>query len=176
MYEITAKMAISEAKRRAEDQIRSTISRAQLCVKNKISYSFGEKNPDIGLDCSGLVTYCVPGELLPNGVEKQFRHLALWIFKGEDIYYIDVGDLVFFAKKNKPEIVSHVGIIEKVNLHSTTIIHSSELRGGVVRDKFNLVQNTFREDYLILGIAKIYPFLFRYFLKDEINKEKKDAV
>jgi len=171
MYELTAKTAISEAHCRLKSQINIAISRAQECIENNVPYVYGGKTPD-GLDCSGLITYCFP-RLLPDGTEKQFNHLKLWIFSGQDISFVDVCDLVYFAEKTTSHVVSHVGVIEKVSPYNATIIHSTPARGGVVRDEFDFVKNAFRETYFALGIAKIRPFLFRCFLKDEINKELK---
>lgn len=167
----TAKAAIASAYQRLENQLNIAILRAQECLKNKVPYVYGGKTPD-GLDCSGLITHCIP-RVFPDGTENQFKHLAFWIFDGKDLRYIDVCDIVFFAKKTNPQSVSHVGIVEKVRSDSATIIHSSQSKNGVIRDEFDFIQNIFRKTYVSVGVAKIRPFLFRCFLKDEINRELK---
>jgi len=169
MYDLTMKLAFQEAHRRVDHQIRRAISRARSCLDTHVPYLMGGKTPD-GLDCSGLITHCVP-RVLPEGVQKQFEHLRKWMFVGDEIKYIDMGDIIFFAEKTSNNKISHVGIVEKTINTNVLIIHSSEYQKGVVRDIFDTKQNSFRESYLVVGVAKLRPFLFRCFLKDEINKE-----
>ena len=69
-------------------------------------YRFGGKNPDAGLDCSGMVSYVfdkAAGVKLPGSAADIAR-------KGRaiDIAELRPGDLVFFNTRNKPH--SHVGI------------------------------------------------------------------
>lgn len=69
-------------------------------------YRFGGKNPDAGLDCSGMVSYVfdkaanvkLPGSAAD--IAKQGRRI--------DMASLRPGDLVFFNTRHKP--YSHVGI------------------------------------------------------------------
>lgn len=69
-------------------------------------YRFGGKNPDAGLDCSGMVSYVfdkaadikLPGSAAD--IAKKGRTV--------DVASLKPGDLVFFNTRNKP--YSHVGI------------------------------------------------------------------
>jgi len=167
----------NSAEKRTIEQINSMLDRATGCLKNKIPYLFGGKTLD-GLDCSGLVTYCI-NSILPEGTEKQLKHLEKWLFTEEDIKYFDIGDLVFFSKKYYNNVTTvkessdslHVGIVSSVFGNTVSIIHASETRGCVVQDNFDVQTNIFRKEYICIGIAKIKPFLFRFFLSDEINKD-----
>jgi cell wall-associated NlpC family hydrolase len=71
-----------------------------------VGYRFGGKNPDAGLDCSGMVAYLyqqVTGARLPHNAAAIAR-LARPIARDE----LQEGDLVFFNTRDKP--YSHVGI------------------------------------------------------------------
>ena len=71
-----------------------------------VGYQFGGKNPEAGLDCSGMVTF-----IYRNAVNMDLRGSAADIAKrGRPIAKseLQVGDLVFFNTRNKP--FSHVGI------------------------------------------------------------------
>lgn len=71
-----------------------------------VGYRFGGKNPDAGLDCSGMVAYLyqqVTGMRLPHNAAAIAR-LARPIARDA----LQEGDLVFFNTRNKP--YSHVGI------------------------------------------------------------------
>ncbi len=71
-----------------------------------IGYRFGGRNPDAGLDCSGMVSYIyqqVGGLKLPHSAAEIAR-LTRPIERGA----IKPGDLVFFNTRNRP--FSHVGI------------------------------------------------------------------
>lgn len=69
-------------------------------------YRFGGKNPEAGLDCSGMVSY-----VFDQSANIKLRGSAADIAKrgrAVDIAYIQPGDLVFFNTLNRPH--SHVGI------------------------------------------------------------------
>lgn len=172
MYQRTAKVSLEQADRRLKHQINIALGRAQGCLENRVPFKMGGKTPD-GLDCSGLVEHCYP-RVLPQGTEKQFEKLKKWLFFEHDMKYTEEGDIVFFAEKERPDVIAHVGIVLAKKGENITIIHSSELRGGVVRDTFSYVQNILRE-YFAKAVGKIRPFLFRCFLEDELNREVKNA-
>ena len=69
-------------------------------------YRFGGKNPEAGLDCSGMVSYVfdkAAGVKLPGSAADIARR-----GKPIDIAQLRPGDLVFFNTRNRP--YSHVGI------------------------------------------------------------------
>jgi cell wall-associated NlpC family hydrolase len=69
-------------------------------------YRFGGRNPDSGLDCSGMVAYIyeqVTGARLPHSA-REIARLARPVSRTE----LQPGDLVFFNTRNRP--YSHVGI------------------------------------------------------------------
>jgi cell wall-associated NlpC family hydrolase len=69
-------------------------------------YRFGGKNPDAGLDCSGMVSY-----VFDQAVGIKLRGSAADIARrGQPVPLSQLrpGDLVFFNTRNKPH--SHVGI------------------------------------------------------------------
>ena len=69
-------------------------------------YRFGGKNPDAGLDCSGMVSYVfdkAAGLKLPGSAADIARH-----GRPVDAAQLRPGDLVFFNTRNRP--YSHVGI------------------------------------------------------------------
>jgi NlpC/P60 family protein len=71
-----------------------------------IGYRFGGKNPDSGLDCSGMVAYLydkVIGAHLPHNAADIAR-----LARPIDRSALQAGDLVFFNTRNHP--FSHVGI------------------------------------------------------------------
>ena len=69
-------------------------------------YRFGGKNPDAGLDCSGMVSY-VYGQAAGIRLAGSAADIAR---KGRpvELSRLRPGDLVFFNTRNKP--YSHVGI------------------------------------------------------------------
>ena len=71
-----------------------------------IDYRFGGKNPESGLDCSGMVSYIYEKAL---GI-KLPHHAAQIARLGQEIEMTQIapGDLVFFNTQNRP--FSHVGI------------------------------------------------------------------
>lgn len=71
-----------------------------------IDYRFGGKNPERGLDCSGMVAYIFKNAIGLNlvGNARQIASLARQI----DATELRPGDLVFFNIQNRA--YSHVGI------------------------------------------------------------------
>ena len=71
-----------------------------------IGYRFGGKNPESGLDCSGMVAYIyekVTGARLPHNA-REIARLARPVERSA----LQAGDLVFFNTRNRP--FSHMGI------------------------------------------------------------------
>ncbi len=69
-------------------------------------YRFGGKNPDAGLDCSGMVSYVyakVAGVELPHNAAR-----IAGLTRPVDKAKLRPGDLVFFNTQNRP--YSHVGL------------------------------------------------------------------
>jgi hypothetical protein len=165
----TVKAAFQVARGLLKNQIDTTIKRADDYLLRRVPYLLGGKTPD-GLDCSGLITQCYP-LFLPDGAQKQFEHLKRWLFINSDICFADRGDLAFFANKNDPQNVSHVGIVTEIINRRVFVIHSSEKLKAVSKNELHLDHNEFRIDYICVGIAKMELFLFHWFLEDEINKE-----
>ena len=113
-----------------------TISQAPLAVSeqgNEVAlyalglidtgYRFGGKNPDAGLDCSGMVSY-----VFDQSVNLKLKGSAADIARRGrivDIAYIQPGDLVFFNTMNKP--LSHVGIY----IGEGRFIHAPSSKGKV---------------------------------------------
>ncbi|MEC4717634.1 C40 family peptidase [Noviherbaspirillum sp. CPCC 100848] len=93
----------------------------------KTGYRFGGKNPDAGLDCSGMVTYVyrqaagMPLSGNAASLAREGREAA--------ISQLRAGDLVFFNTLGQP--FSHVGIY----LGKGEFIHAPNSRGKVRVDK-----------------------------------------
>jgi cell wall-associated NlpC family hydrolase len=88
-----------------------------------IDYRFGGKNPEAGLDCSGMVSY-----VFDQSVNLKLKGSAADIARRGrivDIAYIQPGDLVFFNTMNKP--LSHVGIY----IGEGRFIHAPSSKGKV---------------------------------------------
>lgn len=86
-------------------------------------YRFGGKNPEAGLDCSGMVSY-----VFEKAVGKQVKGSAADIAKrGRSVERdaIQPGDLVFFNTSNRP--YSHVGIY----IGEQRFIHAPSSKGKV---------------------------------------------
>ena len=88
-----------------------------------IDYRFGGKNPDSGLDCSGMVSYiyrhALGIELPPNAAK------IAQIGREIDTARMAPGDLVFFNTSGKP--FSHVGIY----LGDNRFIHAPSSNGKI---------------------------------------------
>ncbi|WP_019917738.1 C40 family peptidase [Methyloversatilis discipulorum] len=88
-------------------------------------YRFGGRNPDSGLDCSGMVSWIfeqVAGIRLPHNA-AQIARLA----RPVDRASLQPGDLVFFNTSGKPH--SHMGIYAGEG----RFIHAPSTRGKYVR-------------------------------------------
>lgn len=172
MNEELSRAKLKSAENRVNTQLVVAIERARAYLEKRVEYKWGSKT-DEALDCSGLMTKCYP--ILFEGTEKQYEQLRKWLFTGTDLRFIEHGDIVFFAEKNNATRVLHVGIVEQIENRVARIIHSSESRGGVVKDNFDIEKNVFCETYFAVAVAKIRPFLFRRFLNDEIMRSLQDA-
>jgi cell wall-associated NlpC family hydrolase len=88
-----------------------------------IGYRFGGKNPEAGLDCSGMVSY-----VFRESVNLSLQGSAADLAKrgrAVDVAYIQPGDLVFFNTLNRPH--SHVGIY----IGEGRFIHAPSSKGKV---------------------------------------------
>lgn len=88
-----------------------------------IDYRFGGKNPEAGLDCSGMVSY-----VFAQSADIRLQGSAADMAKRGrpvDIAYIQPGDLVFFNTLNRPH--SHVGIY----IGEGRFIHAPSSKGKV---------------------------------------------
>ena len=86
-------------------------------------YRFGGKNPEAGLDCSGMVSY-----VYQKSVDKQLAGSAADLARqGKPVpaSQLRPGDLVFFNTRNKP--YSHVGIY----IGDERFVHAPNSRGKV---------------------------------------------
>lgn len=86
-------------------------------------YRFGGRNPEAGLDCSGLVTY-VYGQTLRLALPHDAARIAR-IARPIGREALQPGDLVFFNTLDRP--FSHVGIY----LGDERFIHAPSSRGRV---------------------------------------------
>jgi cell wall-associated NlpC family hydrolase len=88
-----------------------------------VGYQFGGKNPDAGLDCSGMVSF-----IYRNAVNIDLRGSAADIAKKGrpiDRTRLQAGDLVFFNTMNRP--YSHVGIF----IGDGKFIHAPSTHGRI---------------------------------------------
>jgi cell wall-associated NlpC family hydrolase len=100
-------------------------------------YRFGGKNPEAGLDCSGMVSYVYEHAVgfRLTGSAAQMAAVGRWVANGE----MQPGDLVFFNTRNFPR--SHVGIYigEGRFVHapgSNGKVAVTSLRSGYFADRF----------------------------------------
>lgn len=86
-------------------------------------YRFGGRNPEAGLDCSGMVSYIVEqvsGRKLPhNAAQIAYRTRPIQVAE------LQPGDLVFFNTSNRPH--SHMGIY----MGKRQFVHAPSSRGVV---------------------------------------------
>ncbi|MBS1159023.1 MAG: hypothetical protein H6R15_1442 [Proteobacteria bacterium] len=92
-------------------------------------YRFGGKNPEAGLDCSGMVSY-VYGQALGLKVQGSAADLAR---RGRPIerHLLRPGDLVFFNTRQRS--FSHVGIY----LGDARFVHAPSTNGRVRIDRLS---------------------------------------
>lgn len=86
-------------------------------------YQFGGKNPEAGLDCSGLVTY-----VFNSAADIPLRGSAADMARqgtAVSIEQLRPGDLVFFNTRNRPR--SHVGIY----IGDDRFVHAPKTNGKV---------------------------------------------
>ncbi len=86
-------------------------------------YRFGGRNPEAGLDCSGMVSYIVEqvsGRNLPHNAAQIAR-----ITKPIKVSELRPGDLVFFNTLNRPH--SHMGIY----MGEGRFVHAPSSRGQI---------------------------------------------
>lgn len=86
-------------------------------------YQFGGRNPEAGLDCSGMVSYIVEqvsGKRLPHNAAK-IAQTTRPIKRGA----LQPGDLVFFNTLKRPH--SHMGVY----LGDNRFLHAPNSRGSV---------------------------------------------
>jgi cell wall-associated NlpC family hydrolase len=86
-------------------------------------YRFGGKNPEAGLDCSGMVSY-IYGKAAGVKLEGSAAQMAQ-LGRRVDHRDIQPGDLVFFNTLNRPR--SHVGIY----VGDGRFVHAPQSRGKV---------------------------------------------
>lgn len=104
------------------DSARQEIAMTALSLLDT-GYQFGGKNPEAGVDCSGMVAF-----VYQNAVGLSLPHNAAAIAKiAKSIapHELKVGDLVFFNTTGKS--FSHVGIF----LGEDRFIHAPSTRGKV---------------------------------------------
>jgi len=111
-----------------------------------VGYRFGGRNPDAGLDCSGMVSYIyqqVAGLKLPHSAAEIAR-LTRPIERGA----IKPGDLVFFNTRNQP--FSHVGIyvgddrfVHAPNSNGKVRVES--IRSAYFATRFEAARSLFRD-------------------------------
>lgn len=119
-----------------------TITQAPLAVSEKgnevvlyalglidTGYRFGGKNPEAGLDCSGMVSY-IYGQATGLKVFGSASDLAR---KGRPIQreVLRPGDLVFFNTQNRP--FSHVGVY----IGDARFVHAPSTNGRVRIDRLS---------------------------------------
>ena len=92
-------------------------------------YRFGGKNPEAGLDCSGMVAY-IYGKAVGVKVSGSAADIAR---KGHPVERASLrpGDLVFFNTRNAP--FSHVGIY----IGENRFVHAPSSNGRVRIDQLN---------------------------------------
>jgi hypothetical protein len=167
-----ASATILVSQRYVDLQISDALIHARSYCEKNVKYKWGGKTGE-ELDCSGLVAKCYP--VLTEGVDQQFEQLKAWLFLDFDLRFAEYGDVVFFCEKPHLNHVSHVGIVEDVRANQVIVIHSSQMRGGVVRDCFSLSDFLFRDTYHATAVAKMRPFLFRRVLFQEIMRISTDG-
>ncbi len=92
-------------------------------------YRFGGKNPEAGLDCSGMVSY-IYGQAAGLKVQGSASDIAR---KGRPIQrdVLRPGDLVFFNTQNRP--FSHVGVY----IGDARFVHAPSTNGRIRIDRLS---------------------------------------
>ena len=92
-------------------------------------YRFGGKNPDAGLDCSGMVSYIYnkAAGVKVSGSAADIARKGRQIGRGD----LRPGDLVFFNTRNAP--FSHVGVY----IGEQRFVHAPSSNGRVRIDQLN---------------------------------------
>ncbi len=92
-------------------------------------YRFGGKNPEAGLDCSGMVSYVFDraAGIKLNGSAADIARRG----RSVDLARLRPGDLVFFNTANRPH--SHVGIY----IGDQRFVHAPSRNGKVRTDSLN---------------------------------------
>ena len=88
-----------------------------------VGYRFGGRNPDAGLDCSGMVSYIVEqisGRRLPHNAAQ-----IAGITRPIPLSSMQAGDLVFFNTQDRPH--SHMGIY----MGDGRFVHAPSSRGRI---------------------------------------------
>lgn len=110
-----------------------------------ITYNWGGKKPNFGLDCSGLVSYVFKSALniklvgAARDIVKYGNSIPLSHAKSQKL---EIGDLLFFNTTGKP--YSHVGIY----VGNNSFLHSSSGAGKVIVTKLS-------QKYYITRLEKI---------------------
>ena len=92
-------------------------------------YRFGGKNPEAGLDCSGMVSY-IYGQAISLKVKGSAADIAR-TSRPIEPELLRPGDLVFFNTRSRP--FSHVGIY----LGDSRFVHAPATSGRVRIDRLN---------------------------------------
>lgn len=123
-----AKVSPRETAPRASEQARDVVFTALSLMET--GYKFGGKNPEAGLDCSGMVNY-----VFRAAVQRTLGASAADMARqGRPVVLAEAqpGDLVFFNTQNAPH--SHVGIY----LGDARFIHAPSSKGKVRIDRVDL--------------------------------------
>jgi hypothetical protein len=96
----------------------------------------------------------------------------MWVFEDQDCSLVEPGDILFLARQDEPNRISHAGLVEEVDAFSanTTVLHASQAEGRMARAEWQRNDTGFKDRYLVKGTGKIGPFLFRLFLQDEFKR------
>lgn len=171
---LDADSIVTDAQKYAEFHMERAIECAKKLCDARIPYVLGGKKKEEGLDCSGLTRLCYRD--LADGVSDQYEQLRGWFFGGKDIACGRPGDLIFFSHTDRPDILSHLGIISQVSLSQFiySVIEASSVKGYVAEENFDLRSESFGSDMRCKGIVKIYPFLTRQYIKEHLEKHVRE--
>lgn len=159
---------VLRSKASVESAVGAALECAQQALSRGVRYVWGAKSDD-AVDCSGLMTLSY-GTLLPDGADRQAMHLRPWVLDCGDFHLAEAGDLVFFSMLASPAAISHVAIVSGSRPGIRSLIHASGRAGHVISDSVEAHARLFRDDYLVSGIGKMRPWLFRQFVEIEVRK------